>query len=123
MQVLLVEDEPLVAETIQAALEDILRATVTCAGNGALALNVIRRTAPDLAIIDFGLPDISGLTVARSAVDARIPALMITGYPHQIALCELEGFPCLGKPFTTHDLIARADEIVRQALETAQRKR
>ena len=120
MQVLLVEDQPLVAEAIQAGLEEVLHATVTWAGNGALALKVIRRTAPDLAIIDLGLPDISGLAVARSAVDAHIPALMMTGYSDQIALCELEGFPCLGKPFSTRDLIARADEIVRKALVTAQ---
>ncbi len=76
--VLLVEDERKLRDLVRSYLE---RAgfTVLSTGSGAEALTLAASGSPDLVVLDLGLPDISGETVARELRAAGpIPVLMLT---------------------------------------------
>ena len=82
VSVLLVEDDPLVAEAMQLALEDI-GCSVQSAASGEEALALASRSAPQMVIADYRLPgDRSGLdtiVALRTQVGKDIPASIITG--------------------------------------------
>src|SRR5246127_5963736 len=77
-RVLVIEDD----EDIAQALQRLLRMEgygVRAAGDGSTALEHGRAFAPDLVILDLGLPGIDGLEVARSLrADDDVPILMLT---------------------------------------------
>ena len=72
--VLVVEDERKLRELVRSYLE---RAgfTVLSTGSGAEAITLASAAAPDLVILDLGLPDVSGETVARE-LRAIAPPMM-----------------------------------------------
>lgn len=66
-RILLVDDEP----AIQRAVAPLLRSRgydVEVAGTGADALRLVAARAPDLIVLDLGLPDIEGTEVDRKSV-------------------------------------------------------
>ncbi|MFP4560059.1 MAG: ATP-binding protein [Thiohalorhabdus sp.] len=63
-EVLMVEDDPDVAQSLSFLLED-LGYHARHAGTGEQAVELVRGTAPELVLIDIGLPDQSGFEVAR----------------------------------------------------------
>ena len=65
--ILIVDDEPLVAETLREGLE---RQGHRCliAGTGAEALRCLRSTTVALVLLDLGLPDMNGIEVMRAAL-------------------------------------------------------
>ena len=76
--VLLVEDERKLRELVRSYLE---RAgfTVLSTDSGAEAISLATSAAPDLIILDLGLPDVAGETVAREIREAgSTPILMLT---------------------------------------------
>src|SRR5215469_15669148 len=76
--VLLVEDEPKLRELVRSYLERALF-TVLSTGSGAEAISLAASAAPDLVVLDLGLPDVSGETVARELRANRpVPILMLT---------------------------------------------
>ena len=104
-RVLLVEDELLVAMT----LEDILRR------EGCLILGPFRRVekaalaarteAIDIALLDVNLAGERVFPVAAALVQRRLPFVFMTGYgPGDIAP-EYAGRPVIGKPFRTAELV------------------
>lgn len=108
MRALLVEDEALVALIAEEALIG-LGFEVEVAASGQEALAAFVRAAPDLAVIDIGLPDMRGDELAnRIRSDApSTPILMASGYdPAEIAA----KFPAdariavVAKPYTEGDL-------------------
>lgn len=83
IQVLIVDDHPLVREGTRAALERSGHVEVIdTAADGGEALRIIAQRRPDVLLLDLHLPDISGLEVARQ-VRAEAPdvaVVIITGY-------------------------------------------
>ena len=76
--VLIVEDERKLRELVQSCLE---RAGFTAvpAGSDAEAITMAAEAAPDLVVLDLGLPDVPGETVARELrAEAPVPILMLT---------------------------------------------
>src|SRR5271157_4268945 len=79
--VLVVEDERKLRDLVRSYLE---RAgfTVLSTGSGAEAITMAVTAAPDLVILDLGLPDVPGETVARelraTPVTGTTPILMLT---------------------------------------------
>jgi CheY-like chemotaxis protein len=69
LRILIVDDHPDTADAVGMLLEAIGHET-TLARTGAEALEAVERFAPDLVILDIGLPDLSGYEVAR-AIRAR----------------------------------------------------
>ncbi|MCW2521515.1 MAG: response regulator with CheY-like receiver domain and winged-helix DNA-binding domain, partial [Mycobacterium sp.] len=65
IKVLVVDDEPVLAEL----LTIVLRREgwqVSTAGSGASAVLSVQREAPDLVVLDLALPDVDGLAVLRT---------------------------------------------------------
>jgi DNA-binding response OmpR family regulator len=77
-RVLVVEDEGKLRELVRSYLE---RAgfTVLSTGSGAEAITMAADASPDLVVLDLGLPDVPGETVARELrAAAAVPIVMLT---------------------------------------------
>jgi DNA-binding response OmpR family regulator len=115
--VLLVEDERKLRDLVRSYLE---RAgfTVLSTGSGAEAISLASATAPDLVVLDLGLPDIPGESVARELRAARqVPILMLTARATQedrIAGLELGADDYVTKPFSPRELVLRVQAILRR---------
>jgi DNA-binding response OmpR family regulator len=115
--VLLVEDERKLRELVRSYLE---RAgfTVLSTGSGAEAITVAASAAPDLVILDLGLPDVPGETVAREVRAAGpVPILMLTARTAEedrIAGLELGADDYVTKPFSPRELVLRVQAILRR---------
>lgn len=116
--VLLVEDEPAIADTLVYALETECFA-VTHALTGSDALAAVRSGNFDLAILDIGLPDMTGLEVCRRLREiSPIPVLFLTardGELDRILGLELGGDDYVTKPFSPREIAARVRAILRRA--------
>ena len=114
--VLLVEDERKLRELIRSCLE---RAgfTVLSTGSGAEAIALTTSAAPDLVILDLGLPDVPSETVAREMrVTGPVPVLMLTARAaaDRIAGLELGVDDFVIKPFSPQELVRRVQAILRR---------
>jgi two-component system catabolic regulation response regulator CreB len=117
-RVLLVEDEPAIADTLVYALETE-RFSVTHALTGTDALAAVSRESHDFAILDIGLPDMTGLDVCRRLREtSRIPVLFLTardGEMDRILGLELGGDDYVTKPFSPREVVARVRAILRRS--------
>jgi DNA-binding response OmpR family regulator len=115
--VLLVEDEPKLRELVRSYLE---RAgfTVLSTGSGAEAITLTTSAAPDLVILDLGLPDVPSETVAREMrVTGPVPVLMLTARAAEedrIAGLDLGADDYVIKPFSPQELVLRVQAILRR---------
>ena len=110
--VLLIEDEPNIAE----ALRFILTRDgwqVSTLEDGAQALQALARLRPDVVILDLMLPGASGLDILRSlradALTASLPVLMLTakGQGRDRAAAEQAGVTAfMTKPFANAEIVA-----------------
>jgi two-component system catabolic regulation response regulator CreB len=116
-RVLLVEDEPAIADTLIYALETECF-SVTHALTGADALAAAAREPHDFAILDIGLPDMTGLDVCRCLRETSpIPVLFLTardGEMDRILGLELGGDDYVTKPFSPREIVARVRAILRR---------
>src|SRR3984957_8311474 len=115
--VLVVEDERKLRDFIRSYLE---RAgfTVLTTGSGAEAITMAADAAPDLVVLDLGLPDVSGETVASElrAVSA-VPIVMLTARASEedrIRGLELGADDYVTKPFSPRELVLRVQAILRR---------
>lgn len=113
--ILVVEDDSLVFETISLAFSLAPGFSVSHAADGHSALAALEAIRPDLALVDVGLPKASGFDVARRAVELAVPTVLMTGYAEAAEKSGEYGFPVISKPFRVAELVARFDEVVREA--------
>ena len=115
--VLVVEDERKLRELVRSYLE---RAgfTVLSTGSGAEAISLVSSASPDLVMLDLGLPDIPGETVAREVREpGSTPILMLTaksGEEDRIRGLELGADDYVTKPFSPRELVLRVQAILRR---------
>jgi DNA-binding response OmpR family regulator len=115
--VLLVEDERKLRELVRSYLE---RAglTVLSTESGAEAITLALSASPDLVVLDLGLPDVPGETVARELRAAGpVPILMLTAKAAEedrIAGLELGADDYVTKPFSPRELVLRVQAILRR---------
>ncbi len=118
--VLVVEDERKLRELVRSYLE---RAgfTVLSTGSGAEAITMATSAAPDLVILDLGLPDVPGETVAgelrATSVTGSTPILMLTAKSAEedrIRGLELGADDYVTKPFSPRELVLRVQAILRR---------
>ncbi len=115
--VLLVEDERKLRELVRSYLE---RAgfMVLSTGSGAEAISMVGSAAPDLVVLDLGLPDVPGETVAREVRAAgATPILILTAMSAEedrIAGLELGADDYVTKPFSPRELVLRVQAILRR---------
>ena len=115
--VLVVEDERKLRDFIRSYLE---RAgfTVLSTGSGAEAITMAADAGPDLVVLDLGLPDVPGETVARElrAISA-VPILMLTAKAAEedrVRGLELGADDYVTKPFSPRELVLRVQAILRR---------
>ena len=117
--VLVVEDERKLRDFIRSYLE---RAgfTVLSTGSGAEAISMATAAAPDLVVLDLGLPDVPGETVARELrTTSAVPILMLTAKAAEedrIRGLELGADDYVTKPFSPRELVLRVQAILRLSL-------
>jgi YesN/AraC family two-component response regulator len=109
-RILIVDDEPLVREALAAALSPPNH--VITAGSGLAALEVVGQQPLDIVLLDYVLPDVSGLAIARMLRQCfpRLHIILMTGFGSE-DVC-LEAFrggvqDYLKKPISLRDLKAR----------------
>lgn len=118
MRVLLVEDDAMIGEAIQAALKDASYA-VDWIKDGQIAITTITGQHYDIALLDLGLPGKDGLDVLRSirAKDIPIPLLIITardGLDDRLQGLDGGADDYLLKPFQMAELLARMRAVLRR---------
>jgi len=124
MRILLVEDEP----TLQQQLRDDLQGqgyTVEAAGDGKEGLYLATEYPYDAAVVDLGLPGMSGLDIIRRlrAKGSRLPILILTArgrWENKVEGLEAGADDYLTKPFQPEELRARIKALLRRAGGAAQ---
>ncbi len=117
--VLLIEDEPNIAEAIRFLLSrDGLR--VSHVGDGAAALMLMRQDPPDLVILDHMLPGMSGLevlTALRADLGNRdLPVMMLTARGRDREMATRAGADrFMTKPFSNAEILAEVRAMLGQA--------
>src|SRR5579884_4269207 len=116
-RVLVVEDDDDIAQALQRSLR-MEGYEVRTAGDGQAALEQARAFAPDLVVLDLGLPKLDGVDVARTIrADDDVPILMLTARDALDA--RVEGLDAgaddyLVKPFERQELLARMRALLRR---------
>jgi two-component system, OmpR family, response regulator len=117
-RILIADDEPNIREVISFALERAGFATVT-ARNGSEALQQVRRSPVDLVILDIGMPEMDGLEVCRQLrKSSDLPILFLSARDEEIDRVlglEIGGDDYVTKPFSTRELVARVNVILKRA--------
>jgi two-component system, OmpR family, catabolic regulation response regulator CreB len=123
-RILVVEDEPGIAETIQYALATDGFLPVWCS-TAEQALREFALEAPALAILDVGLPDLNGFepfkrpqALSPASGNAPVPMLFLTARSDEIDRVvglELGADDYIAKPFSPRELVARVRGILRRS--------
>jgi two-component system catabolic regulation response regulator CreB len=117
-KILIVEDEPAIAETIQYALEtDGFETHLLSAGMAVLAM--LDRETVDLIILDIGLPDINGLELCKEIRQKHsLPIIFLTARSDEIDRVvglEIGADDYVVKPFSPRELAARVKAVLRRS--------
>lgn len=117
-RLLLIEDEPSIAENVVFALSTAHFHPVWCA-TGAAGLEAIGSGDFGLVILDIGLPDMSGFDVCRAIRAAsRVPILFLSARDEELDRVlglELGADDYVTKPFSPRELVARVRAILRRS--------
>jgi DNA-binding response OmpR family regulator len=121
--VLVVEDELKLRELLRAYFERE-GLMVYSTGSGVEAIEVGRRSAVDLVVLDLGLPDLSGEQVARELrASSAVPIIMLTAKSDErdrIAGLELGADDYVAKPFSPRELVLRVLAVLRRGRATSE---
>jgi len=116
-RILIVDDEPKIVRLVADYLEAAAFATVS-ARSGDEALMRVRTDAPDLVVLDLGLPGLDGLDVTRSIRrSGELPIIMLTARDDEtdrIIGLELGADDYVTKPFSPRELVARVRAVLRR---------
>jgi DNA-binding response OmpR family regulator len=120
--ILLVEDERKLRDLVRSYLEQA-GFDVLSTDSGAEALSLADSAAPDLLILDLGLPDIGGETVARELrAKGSLPILMLTARSNEedrVRGLEAGADDYVTKPFSPRELVLRVQAILRRGGQSA----
>ena len=127
MRILVLEDNARIVQVVDAALRTAGH-SVTTLGLCAQAIGALTETRFDVAIVDIGLPDGSGLEMCRSARQRGIdlPILLLTARNEvrdRVDGLEAGADDYLGKPFSMTELLARVRALGRRGPRLAESSR
>ena len=116
-RILVVEDEPAIAETIQYALQTD-GCEVVCLQAGNLVHELLDSEKVNLVILDIGLPDISGIELCKQIRQgSNVPIIFLTARSDEIDRVvglEIGGDDYIVKPFSPRELAARVKAVLRR---------
>jgi two-component system, OmpR family, response regulator ResD len=117
--ILVVDDEPTIAEVVARYLERAGYETRTAA-DGPSALAAAASSRPDLVVLDIMLPGLDGLDVMRTLHEAggRVPVILLTAKGEEserIVGLRRGADDYVVKPFSPLELVARVDAVLRRA--------
>ena len=125
-RVLIVEDEADIREPMRYNLEREV-SLIEEAGDGARALDKIRRRVPDLLLLDLMLPGTPGLEICRqmraSRDTASLPILVVTAKGTEVDKVlglEMGADDYVVKPFSPREVVARVKALLRRASPNAE---
>src|SRR6267143_1875232 len=110
MRVLVVDDEPEVADLVARAIREAA---------WAAALSAVHVYPYDAVVLDLGLPDMDGMEVCRRArkAGAAMPIIMLTardGLGDRVRGLDVGADDYLPKPFAIEELLARLRALMRR---------
>ncbi len=123
MRVLIAEDDSALAKFLGKSFAN-QGDRVDCVGDGSSALERIREHAPDLLILDLGLPVLDGVELLRMihGTTQGMSIIVLTGRSqasYKIDCLNLGADDYLVKPFSVAELMARSRAVQRRTVETA----
>lgn len=105
--VLIVEDDPIIALDFEDTILGFGVKGVRTAGNVAKALKMIADRTPDFALLDVGLVREKSFAIAERLDELKIPFIFVTGYGVDVRLpAALADKPRLPKPYSSDALKA-----------------
>ena len=118
--ILVVDDEPAISEMISTSLE-MAGFNVKLSANGALAHQMIVNDRPDLVLLDWMMPMMSGIELTRKLKrderTADIPVILLTARSDEddrISGLDAGADDYVVKPFSPRELIARIRAVLRR---------
>lgn len=115
--ILLVDDEPLITDSLTYSLQRE-GFEVEAVADGLSAIEAVERINPDLIVLDLMLPDISGFEVCRRLrTSTSTPVIMLTARGEEIDRVlglEVGADDYLAKPFSFRELLARIQATLRR---------
>lgn len=119
--ILVVDDEPAICDMICTSLE-MAGYQTRKAANGQIALQMIFNEQPDLAILDWMMPMMSGIElttrIKRDPLTAEVPIILLTARSveeDKIRGLEAGADDYVVKPFSPRELTARVKAVLRRA--------
>ena len=118
-RVLLIEDEPTIAELLVQVLEEE-GYRVTSVATGRTAELILDEIRPDLVMLDLILPDVDGLLLcSQLRAKSSAPIVVLSGsqrHRDRVLALRLGADDFVSKPFDLNELIARVAAILRRAV-------
>jgi CheY-like chemotaxis protein len=115
LKVLVVEDQPIMAMTLEEMLRAIGCADVWHASGVTDALATMRSHRPDCAVVDLYLSGELAYPVARWLASEGIPFVFLKGYGRRTILGDWASRPAIQKPFSVRSLQAKLEAALDQA--------
>ncbi|MDD5095188.1 MAG: response regulator transcription factor [Dehalococcoidia bacterium] len=119
MKIAIIEDDPDMIECVSRYLDfQWPEAKIVSAKQGLDGVDMVKREAPDIIILDVGLPDIDGFEVCRRIrLFSKMPVVMLTARDEEAD--KIEGLDVgaddyITKPFGRAELIARMKAVLRR---------
>jgi two-component system, OmpR family, KDP operon response regulator KdpE len=120
--ILIVDDEPAIIRFLMPALE-ANDYRVRTASSGAQALKLIASHAPDVVLLDLGLPDMDGKDViAQVRAWSKVPIVVLSAREREtekIDALDLGADDFINKPFGMGELMARLRTALRHRMQAA----
>src|SRR5919199_811379 len=118
MRALVIEDDPIYSRLVRMTLESSGYA-VSVANSGQAGLDTVRQAAPEVIILDVGLPDMDGYEVCRQVrFESDVPIIMLTSRSEERHKVQglMEGADdYVTKPFGAAELLARLTSVLRRS--------
>jgi DNA-binding response OmpR family regulator len=118
MKILIVEDEKKIAESLRKNFDDEGFET-TLAFDGLTALSIISKEKFDLILLDWRIPEVTGINVCKRIRDAhdRTPVILLTALTD--VSNKIEALNCgaddyITKPFLFEEVLARVNATIRR---------
>ncbi len=124
LRILIAEDDPLVAVTLQDQLRELDHDVVAVASDGEEAVMLTRETQPDIALLDIKMPNRDGISAADAIhQELGIPIVMLTAYSDRslvLRAADVGVLTYLLKPVALNELAAALKLAMARHREQAQ---